>query len=184
MVAVLLERLAVSLRDAGIPYMIIGGQAVLIYGEPRITKDIDVTLGVDVDRMADVLAVARGLSLAPLVDPVEFAKKTRVLPCQDQSIGLRVDFVFSFSAYEKEALSRTRAIRIGTTDVFYASPEDVVIHKIVAGRPRDLEDVRGILLKNPSIDATYIRRWLEDFSTSLGEPVLARFEEVRASTAQ
>lgn len=35
--------------EAGVPYMVIGGQAVLIYGEPRLTKDIDITLGVDVD---------------------------------------------------------------------------------------------------------------------------------------
>jgi hypothetical protein len=163
--------------------MIIGGQAVLIYGEPRLTKDIDVSLGVDVDRLADVLAVAKALQLAPLVSPQDFTTRTRVLPCEEQATGLRVDFIFSFSTYENEALSRTRPKRIGATEVHFASPEDVVIHKIVAGRPRDLEDVRGILLKNPSIDATYIRRWLEDFATSLGEPVLARFEEARRSGA-
>ncbi|GAH87084.1 unnamed protein product, partial [marine sediment metagenome] len=30
--------------------MIIGGQAVLLYGEPRLTRDIDVTLGDDIDK--------------------------------------------------------------------------------------------------------------------------------------
>ncbi|MDI3467220.1 MAG: hypothetical protein OJF50_006041 [Nitrospira sp.] len=43
----LLERLATALDLAKIPYMIIGGQAVLLYGEPRLTRDIDVTLGID-----------------------------------------------------------------------------------------------------------------------------------------
>jgi hypothetical protein len=39
--------------------MIIGGQAVLLYGEPRLTKDIDITLGVNVDRLKDLLDVSQ-----------------------------------------------------------------------------------------------------------------------------
>jgi hypothetical protein len=52
----LLERIAQSLTNAGIPYMVIGGQAVLLYGEPRLTKDIDITLGADLTRLQDVLS--------------------------------------------------------------------------------------------------------------------------------
>ena len=37
--------------------MIIGGQAVLIYGEPRITRDIVITLGLNVDRLSDISEV-------------------------------------------------------------------------------------------------------------------------------
>ena len=55
----LLERIAKSLKNAGIPYMVIGGQAVLLYGEPRLTKDIDVTLGADLTRLQDVLFAVR-----------------------------------------------------------------------------------------------------------------------------
>jgi len=46
--------------------MIIGGQAVLLYGEPRLTKDIDITLGINIDRLDEFLAVVKDLSLAPL----------------------------------------------------------------------------------------------------------------------
>jgi hypothetical protein len=42
----LLERIAHGLDERQIPYMVIGGQAVLIYGEPRLTRDIDITVGV------------------------------------------------------------------------------------------------------------------------------------------
>lgn len=60
-----------------------------------------------------------------------------------------------------------------------AAPEDVVIHKIVAGRPRDIEDVRGIMLKMPDIDIAYIRQWLEDFSNALGDDeIKKRLESV------
>ena len=54
MIERLLKRLAETLEEAQIPYMIIGGQAVLFYGFPRLTQDVDVTLGVDIDAYAKV----------------------------------------------------------------------------------------------------------------------------------
>lgn len=62
MFAELLERLAQALTQAHVPYMIIGGQAVLLYGDPRLTRDIDVTLGIEVDQQAQLVAVATNLS--------------------------------------------------------------------------------------------------------------------------
>ena len=43
----ILSNIGSSLKKHNIPYMIIGGQAVLLYGEPRLTRDIDITLGVN-----------------------------------------------------------------------------------------------------------------------------------------
>ena len=45
-----------------------------------------------------------------------------------------------------------------------------------AGRPRDMEDVKGMLIKNPGADLDYVRLWLQDFADSLGEPFKDRFE--------
>ena len=53
----LIVRIAGELRKADLPYMIIGGQAVLLYGSPHMTKDIDVTLWIDVGRLESVLPV-------------------------------------------------------------------------------------------------------------------------------
>lgn len=50
-----LEKIAQTLSAAAIPYMIIDGQAVLLYGEPRLTKDVDVTLGADLDQLPEML---------------------------------------------------------------------------------------------------------------------------------
>lgn len=178
MFTALLEKIALALDDAGLSYMIIGGQAVLLYGEPRLTKDIDVTLGAGLDRLADVLALAEKAGLSPLVSPDEFTRQTMVLPCEDPATGIRVDFVFSFSPYEQQALERVRRVRIGEADVRFASLEDVIVHKIIAGRPRDLEDVRAMLLKNPSVDLAYTCRWLQEFSEALSEPFLDRLSAI------
>jgi len=64
----LLVNLAKALDEAGIPYMLIGGQAVLIYGEPRLTRDIDVprdlrTPDLGAAHPASAHGLAGGLSL-------------------------------------------------------------------------------------------------------------------------
>ena len=63
----LLERIAVEFDSRSIPYLIIGGQAVLVHGEPRLTRDIDVTLGVGVDRLDDLLAIVKAAGWTVLV---------------------------------------------------------------------------------------------------------------------
>ena len=111
----LLERIAKALESIGIPYMVIGGQAVLLYGEPRLTKDIDITLGADLDRLADVLRLVRSIDLNPLVDPDTFTKQTMVLPCADPGTGIRVDLIFSFTPYERQAMTRVKTVKVGGT---------------------------------------------------------------------
>lgn len=87
----LLESLGLALPAAKLPYVIIGGQAVLLHGEPRLTKDIDLTLGIDSDRLAEVMSLATSIGLRPLVDPETFVKETLVLPCEDPATGIRVE---------------------------------------------------------------------------------------------
>lgn len=178
MFAQLLERLGTALNGAGFRYMVIGGQAILLYGEPRLTKDIDITVDADLDRLSNLVAMARAMGLRSLVDPEEFTTRTMVLPCEDPSSGIRVDFILSFSPYERQALARARNVTIGGAPIRFASPEDVVVHKIIAGRPRDIEDVRSLLVKNPGVDTAYIERWLREFDAALGESHVAAFRAV------
>jgi hypothetical protein len=169
-----------ELESLNIPYMLIGGQAVLLYGEPRLTRDIDVTLGVDVDKIEDVISAVCGLSLKILPENIEdFVRRTMVLPAIHEETGIRVDFIFSFSPYERQAIARAKKVLIMEQNVCFAAPEDVVIHKIVAGRPRDMEDIRGILLRTRDIDMAYIRQWLNDFSAALSDDeIRKRLESV------
>ena len=176
MFAQLLERLARALDDARLPYMVIGGQAVLLYGEPRLTRDIDITLGVDVDRQTDVAAVATTLGLSLLVTPESFTKQTMVLPCSDPATGIRIDFIFSFTPYERQAIERAAHISMGSAQVRFATAEDLIVHKMLAGRPRDHEDITGILLKQTTLDTAYIRHWLGQFAATVHQPLVEQFE--------
>lgn len=156
--------------------MVIGGQAVLLYGEPRLTRDIDITLGINVDQLDKLLGITSTLKLKVLVgNEQDFVQRTMVLPAMEEESGIRVDFIFSFSPYEKQAIERARDVKLGRTSVRFGSLEDVVIHKVIAGRPRDIEDVRSMLMKNPNYDSDYIEKWLKEFDLSLGENLLALF---------
>jgi len=164
----LLENLGRTLDEHGIPYMIVGGQAVLIYGEPRLTRDIDITLGIGVEELQRVRDVASRLGLKILVeDADDFVRRTMVLPTLDEKTGIRVDFIFSFTPYERQAIERANRVKLGDVAVNFASVEDVIIHKVIAGRPRDIEDAKTILLKNPDYDSEYIVGWLEEFDRAL-----------------
>jgi len=131
----LLGLLARELDRAGIPYMIIGGQAVQLYGEPRLTRDIDLTLGLGVEGLPRVVEVCGRCGLKPLpAAPDEFVRETMVLPALDERTGIRVDFVFSFTEYERQAIGRSRPVALDGASVRFAAVEDIVIHKLVAGR--------------------------------------------------
>jgi hypothetical protein len=169
----LLILISQALDKNSIPYMIIGGQAVLLYGEPRLTRDIDITLGVGISELNNILNILRKINLKALPENVaSFVKKTFVIPVKDLKTGIRVDFIFSQTSYEKQAIKRANLIKIESNVIRFASLEDVIIHKIFAGRPRDLEDVKSIILKNPEFDKGYIIKWLKEFDSVLGQETL------------
>src|SRR5687767_3369683 len=106
MFAELLEGIALALEVRDIPYMMIGAQALLLHGEPRLTRDIDVALGADLNALPLVIEAARDLPLELLADPESFTRRTMVLPCREVASGIRVDFIFSHLPYESEAIAR------------------------------------------------------------------------------
>lgn len=76
----LLEKIAQELLNQRIPYMVIGGQAVLVYGEPRLTKDIDITLGIGIEELDRIENLVEKTALKPLIDNIgEMVKKTMMI---------------------------------------------------------------------------------------------------------
>jgi len=174
----LIKKIAQLLDQQEIPYMIIGGQAVLLYGRPRLTRDIDIALGVDIDKFTSIEDVCKKIKLRILVEnPQDFAKDTKVLPTEEPESKVRVDFIFSFTPYEAQAINNAKQVLIDDYPAKFASCEDVIIHKMVAGRAIDEEDVKSILAKNrDTINFVYIGKWLSEFSKiAEHEGILARF---------
>jgi len=164
----LIKQIANGLAKHNIPYMIIGGQATLVYGVARLTEDIDITLGANISDLDRILKACSFLHLKILPKKYkEFVKKTMDLPVADRRTGIRIDFIFSYTQYESTALKRAKKIKFGSATVKFASIEDLIVHKIFAGRPRDIEDIKMLLVKNKRVDFTYIKHWLCEFDKSI-----------------
>ena len=68
------------LNSQRIPYMVIGGFAVTVWGEPRFTRDLDVTISVPAEGI-EPLIESVSIKFTTLVsDPSKFVSQTRVLP--------------------------------------------------------------------------------------------------------
>ncbi|RMF65963.1 MAG: hypothetical protein D6743_07165 [Calditrichaeota bacterium] len=72
-------------------------------------------------------------------------------------------------------------VDVGGVEVKFCSVEDLIIHKIIAGRARDIEDVRSVIARNPDYDKNYIRSWLKEFDSSLGQTFTKIFDEITSS---
>ena len=176
-----LKSVASCLSRAGIPYMVIGGQAVLQYGLPRFTQDIDLTIALTPEEAGKILNCIEGSFRVLPRNLEKFIRETWVLPVEHFETGVRVDFIFSISAFEREAIEKAREIRIENQSIRYIQPEDLVVQKIIAGRAIDLEDARGILnTQGEKIDRERIERDIIALSQETGEKEwLNRWKEVK-----
>lgn len=178
----IIAKISGELQRRQLPFMLIGGQAVLLHGSPRLTEDIDITLGVDPGRLPEVLDVCAVLQFEPLPEEVErFVRETFVLPVHHEASGIRVDFVFSTTAYEREAIDRAVIVELAGASVPFATAEDLIIHKLFAGRARDLEDAASVVRrKGKHLDWDYLERWVEEFAAVPGRERLSdRLAELR-----
>lgn len=163
--------LAAALGRVRASWYVFGAQAVVIWGRPRLTADVDVTVRMDPEqpeRLAQALSTA-GFSLR-LTAPPDFVRRTRVLPFLHVASGLPVDVVLAGPGLEEAFLSRAVPVTIGSVTVPVISPEDLVATKILAGRPKDLEDVRSILReRHARLDLASVRSTLTLLEDALGQ---------------
>ncbi|MCF8111923.1 MAG: nucleotidyltransferase [Desulfobacteraceae bacterium] len=160
-----------------IEYMVIGGLANAKWGQPRATLDIDITLWVSDSEIKNLISLLKG-SYTLLVDkPFEFIRDTRVLPLKDHQ-NQRIDLIFGALPFERQAIERSLKVEIGNTAVNFCTPEDLILLKIISDRPRDLEDVQGILrFRKETLDYNYLEPRIQDLANLLDRPdILSQWE--------
>lgn len=174
--ASLLRALSAALRHHRCRWYLFGAQAVTIWGRPRLTTDVDVTIRLESGTTEDLVAtlIAEGFQLPPGIS-AEFVRTTRVLPLLHEVSGMPLDIVLAGPGLEDEFLSRAVLVTIDDVEVPVISPEDLIVTKILAMRPKDVEDIRGVLyLRATSVDVRYIRRTLATIEEALGQSDLLR----------
>lgn len=161
-----------------IPYVIMGGIALQCWGEPRFTRDVDVTILIPRGEEEEIIKKILSIFSPRISDALKFALEHRV--CLVRSMdACEIDISLGIPGYEEEVMERAIEYDIGGGHmVRICSAEDLIVHKAVAGRPQDCADIEGIILRRGTLlHANYIRLWLKDFSRSLDiDEVLERFE--------
>ncbi|MDB4979635.1 MAG: hypothetical protein JWM82_387 [Myxococcales bacterium] len=144
------------------PMAIIGGIAMNANGIARFTADIDATIpGADLD-LAALVKTLKAHGLVPrMPNAVRFARENQVLLLEHRATGLEIDLSLAWISFELEAIERAKSVLFADTRIRAARPEDLVIYKLIANRPRDLTDVESLLLLHGKrMDLQRVRRVL------------------------
>jgi hypothetical protein len=142
-------------------FCFIGGIAVQRWGTPRFTQDVDLTLftglGAEIDFIDTLLIQFSGR----LPDTRRFAVEQRVLLARTVG-GIDLDVALGAFPFEETTIQRATpwAVHPGVT-LTTCSAEDLILHKVFAGRDRDWGDVESVLARQHGrLDLDYIQREL------------------------
>lgn len=148
------------LKECWVPYAVIGGYAVAAWGEVRATRDIELLC-----RPTDLEAVQAALRgahldfehrVGDLSDPIAHVIRVRVEPAGEP---YEVDLIAGIEGAPPGIFERLRMVRVDDLEIPVASPEDVIILKLLGGSARDLEDARSVLrVQGEKLDLALLRR--------------------------
>lgn len=163
-----LRQLVKFLDDAKIDYAVLGGIAVSVYSEPRMTRDIDLNVVLNMNDLSAFLKKSRGYGFRPIPPDINnFVKETGVIPMRFYKGGVagKFDFIIAQNPIEFAGVKRARFKKILNVRVKIVTAEDLLLHKLFSDRPRDREDARGILLRQgKKLDLEYVGAWLKKTS--------------------
>lgn len=167
-----------------IPAVVIGGVAASVLGRPRLTQDIDALAVLPEEEWARAVNSAAAFGIAPRIpDARAFATRSRVLLMRHTKSGIDLDITFSGLPFEQTAVELSRFHDVAGVSVRLPRVEDLLVMKAIARRPKDLEDIRGLLAAHPEADTASARRWIREFATATGmSDMLAEFDELIAQT--
>lgn len=152
--------LATVLGELRLPYAVIGAHAVNAWVEPRFTADIDVTIELtaetagalarELERAGFSRARAHGDGAPSGPDFVRYVSTTA---------SLTVEFQGAKTPFQREVVRRARTAADGAR---IATPEDLIVLKLIADRPKDQVDLLG-LTALPGLDWSYVERWAREW---------------------
>ena len=168
-------------------FCIIGGVALLRWGKPRLTRDVDVSLltgfGAE-DRFIEPLLAAGYKPRIP--DAAAFARKNRVLLIES-SAGVPIDLGLAALPYEYLVVDRSTLYEFEPgCELRTCSAEDLMVLKLFASRPRDIIDVESVADRmRESLDWDYVAAQLGPLAELKEDPtIMARLEALRHGNAR
>lgn len=145
-------------------YIVIGGIAAGVLGEPRFTADVDIDILLNKGQIGEFLNKAKK---AGFKFDVKICKNrikgsgTFQINCGD----FHIDFIIASTAFEKEAFRRKQELSLYGIKAFFPTSEDLILLKVIPGRFQDLSDIEKIITRQKEkLDVKYLENWAGQLS--------------------
>jgi len=155
----------------GWQFCFIGGLSVQHWGEPRLTRDVDVTILTGFGAEQDFVSAILKSYKARRHDAEEFALQHRVLLVESSS-GIGLDISLGALPFEEQMVSRAANVEfLPGIQLRLCSPEDLIVLKSFANREQDWLDVASVVVRQGSDNLDW------DYIVSNLKPLVALKEE-------
>ncbi len=153
------RRIGERLDEANIDYAIGGALALGVWGAPRATKDVDLSIFVD-DRHLDGVIAAFERAGVMFDHAAAIAEVARVGFFRGLLGTTPVDAFISRHPHFWKMHERRRAVRTPDGhDLYFITAEDLCVMKLVYGRDKDVTDLERLFAVRV-LDVGYVRDWL------------------------
>ncbi len=145
-------------------YLVIGGIASSILGNPRLTQDVDICLFIRRAEVKDFLKKTRRYGFD--VEEKEMLQRARETGTfKILKSGFHIDFIIFSTEFERQVLKKKQRLKIYGIEAWFPTPEDLILFKIVPARHIDIADIEGIITRYAEkIDKNYLMTWAQKFS--------------------
>lgn len=146
--------------------IVVGGVAASFLGRPRFTQDIDTLAIISEAKWSKAVEAAANYGIVPRIDDaIDFAHRSRVLLLRHEESAIDIDVILGGLPFEADAVMNGQRHVVGGVSIRLPKVEDLLIMKAVAHRPRDLQDIEGLLQAHPNLDLRSVRQWVKEFAS-------------------
>lgn len=167
-------------RAEALRFCFIGGVAVIRWGVPRVTRDLDIAVLAGFGGEAPVVAALLRHFAPRIEDADQFALQNRVLLLRTAS-GIEIDVALAALPFEEEMIRRASPFDpVAGVSITTCSAEDLIVLKAFAARPRDWSDVESICRRQRRIDWAYVDATLAPLAeVKPDEPIVETLSRIR-----
>ncbi len=148
------------LREQQTRFLVVGGLAVVVVGEPRMTADADAVIFVSQAEAENLLGAAAAAGFDVRHD-VEMERLCQTGTLRLRRGRFRIDLITASLPFEESAYQRAVVHELFGVQLPFPSPEDLILFKVLAGREKDMLDAAGIVRRHGDrLDVAYVERTL------------------------
>lgn len=165
----LLIKVIDRVNQLNIPYMMTGGIAAIFYGKPRLTHDFDIIVELESEQIQKLVNTFENdfyISIKAIQMAIDNRSMFNLIHFDS---GIKVDFwLIKDDEFDKKRFERKQKHIYVGRDIFFSSPEDLILKKILwfeeSKIQKHFDDALGVLEIQKNLDLDYLKEWAEKLS--------------------